>query len=65
MSLITTRACYIQYMVLSIRIRSVSDLQRRDRERSVIEGAHIHIFGFISRENNQFQKKPMRQNPNI
>ena len=37
----------------------------RDRGRSVIEGAHIHIFGFTNRENNQFQKKLMRQNPNI
>ena len=36
----------------------------RDRGRSVIEGAHIHIFGFTNRENNQFQKKLMRQNPN-
>ena len=24
--------------------------------RSVIEGAHIHIFGFTNRENNQFQR---------
>ena len=31
--------------------------QDRDRGRSVIEGAHIHIFGFINRENNQFKKK--------
>ena len=37
----------------------------RDRGISVIEGAHIHIFGFTNRENNQFQKKLMRQNPNI
>ena len=37
----------------------------RDRGRSVIEGAHIHIFGFTNRENNQFQKKLMRQNLNI
>ena len=37
----------------------------RDRGRLVIEGAHIHIFGFTKRENNQFQKKLMRQNPNI
>ena len=31
----------------------------------IIEGAHIHIFGFTNRENNQFQKKLMRQNLNI
>ena len=29
----------------------------RDRGRSLIEGAHILIFGFTNRENNQFQKK--------
>ena len=37
----------------------------RDRVRSIIEGAHIHIFGFTNRENSQIQKKLMRQNPNI
>ena len=37
----------------------------RDRGKSVIEGAYIHIFGFTNRENNQFQNKSMRQNLNI
>ena len=37
----------------------------RDRGRSLIEGPHILIFGFTNREDNQFQKKLMRQNPNI
>ena len=32
----------------------------RDCRISVIEGAHIHIFGFTQRENNQFQKKLIR-----
>ena len=27
----------------------------KDRGRSILEGAHIHIFRFINRENNQFQ----------
>ena len=31
----------------------------------VIERAHTCIFGFTNRENNQFQKKLMRQNANI
>ena len=35
-----------------------------DCERSVIEEAHIHIFGFTHRKNNQFEKKLMRQNTN-
>ena len=39
--------------------------QIRDRGISINEGPHIHIFGFAQRENNQFQKKLMRQNPNI
>ena len=37
----------------------------RDSGRSVIEGAHIHIFGFTHCKNNQFQKKLMRQHLNI
>ena len=36
-----------------------------NRGRSVIEGAHIHIFGFTNRENKQFQRKLMRQNSNV
>ena len=35
-----------------------------DCKRSVIEEAHIHIFGFTHRKNNQFEKKLMRQNTN-
>ena len=35
-----------------------------DCERSVIEEAHIHIFGFTHRKNNQLEKKLMRQNTN-
>ena len=37
----------------------------RDRERSAIEGVHIHIFVFPHRKNNQFQKKLIRHNPNM
>ena len=35
-----------------------------DCERSEIEEAHIHIFGFTHRKNNQFEMKLMRQNTN-
>ena len=36
-----------------------------DRERSVIEEAHFHIFGFNHRKDSQFQKKLLQQNLNI
>ena len=58
----------MEYVINSIvGLASVGDIVRhiRDRGRSVIEGVHIHVFGFTNRENNQFQKKLMRQNPNI
>ena len=37
----------------------------KDRGWWVNKGAHIHIFVFTHRKNNQFQKKLMRQNPNV
>ena len=35
------------------------------RGRSIIGGAHIHIFVFTDRKNNRFQKKLMMHNTNI
>ena len=51
---------------LSCTIQDQRYLIIRDRIRSVIGGgSNIHIFGFTNREKNQFQKKLMRQYPNI
>ena len=39
--------------------------QARGRGRSIIGGAHIHIFVFTDCKNNRFQKKLMMHNTNI
>ena len=38
---------------------------RRGRGRSIIRGAHFHIFVFTDCKNNRFQKKLMMHNTNI
>ena len=48
-----------------IKLRIYFIRTNRGRRRSIIGGAHIHIFVFTDCKNNRFQKKLMMHNTNI
>ena len=65
----TNVRCKLIYMVINTKWLGKAVFKiyvfPRGRGRSIIGGAHIHIFVFTDCKNNRFQKKLMMHNTNI